>query len=91
MVHNIDLIALARKNLRPQNTDDETILAEQTDYGWYPEWSHELFINIPTDKSSQAISTISIHKVYVRVYPLTIDATLLNYNSFFLKEQEIIV
>ena len=25
-------IALARKKFRPQNTDDETILAEQTDY-----------------------------------------------------------
>ena len=26
---------------------------------------------------------ISIHKDYVKVYPLTIDTTLLNYNSFF--------
>ena len=73
------------KNLRPPNTDDETILAEQTDYVWDPEWSHESFIDIPTDKSSQAISTISFHKNYVRVYPLTIDATPLNYNSFFPK------
>ena len=40
-------------------------------------------MNIPTDISSQAISTISIHKDYVRVYPLTIDATPLNYKSFF--------
>ena len=39
--------------------------------------------NIPTDISSQAISTISIRKNYVRVNPLTIDATLLNYNSIF--------
>ena len=31
-VQIIDLIALARKTFRPQNTDDETILAEQTDY-----------------------------------------------------------
>ena len=29
--HNIDFIARARKNLRPQSTDDETILAEQTE------------------------------------------------------------
>ena len=42
-----------------------------------------MIINIPIDISSQAISTISIHKDYVRVYPLTIDATPLNYNSFF--------
>ena len=31
-VYNIDFIPLARKNFRPQNTDNETILAEQTDY-----------------------------------------------------------
>ena len=36
-----------------------------------------------TDISSQANSTISIHKDYDRVYALTIDATPLNYNSFF--------
>ena len=47
-----------------------------------PEWSHPLFLNIPIDISSQAISTISIHKDYVKVFPLTIDATPLNYNSF---------
>ena len=41
------------------------------------------FFNIQSDKSSQAISTISINKAYVRVYPLTVDATPLNYNSFF--------
>ena len=81
--HNIDHIAQARKIFRPQNTDDETILAEQSDYVWDPEWSHESFINISTDISSQAISTISIHKDYIRVYPLTTDATPLNYNSFF--------
>ena len=81
--HNIDLIAQARNNFRPQNTDDETVLADQTDYIWDPEWSHESFINRPTDISSQAISTISTHKDYVRVYPLTINRTPSNYNSFF--------
>ena len=45
--------------------------------------SHKSIINIPTDISSQAIITISIQKNYVRVYPLTVDATPLNYNSFF--------
>ena len=55
--HNIDLIEQARKKFRQQITDDETVLAEQSDYVWDPEWSYELFINIPTDISSQAIST----------------------------------
>ena len=80
--HNIDLIAQASKNFRLQNTDDKTVLAEQSDYVWDPEWSHESFIKIPTDISSQATSSISFHKDYVRVNPLTIDATPLNYNSF---------
>ena len=84
-IHNIDLIAQARKNFRAQNTDDETVLADQSDYIWDPEWSHESFINIPTNISRQAISTISIHKDYVRVDQLTIDATPLNYNTFFPK------
>ena len=39
-------------------------------------------MNIPTDILSPASSTISINKDYVKVYPLTIDATPLNYNSF---------
>ena len=80
--HNIDLIAQARKNFRPQNTNDDTVIAEQSDYVWDPEWSHPLFLNIPTDISSQAISAITIHKDYRKVTPLTIDATPLNYNSF---------
>ena len=42
--HNIDLIAQARKLFRPQNTDDETVLVEQSDNDWDPEWCHELFI-----------------------------------------------
>ena len=69
-------------SFRQQNTDDETILAEQSDYVWDPERSHELFNNIPTDISSQTISTISINKDYNRVYTITVDATPLNCNSF---------
>ena len=80
--HNIDLIAQARKNFRPQSTNDDTVIAEQSDYIWDPEWSHPLFLNIPIDISSQAISTIFIHKDYVKAFPLTIEATPLNYNSF---------
>ena len=81
--HNIDLISRARTNFRPQDTDDETVLAEQTEYVWYPEWSHTLFVNIPTDISSQAINLFSIHKNYIKIYPIAVDATPLNYNSFF--------
>ena len=80
--HNIDLIEQARKTFRPQSTNDDTVIAEQSDYVWDPEWSHPLFLNFPVDISSQAISTISFHKDYVKVFPLTIDATPLNYNSF---------
>ena len=32
--HKIDLFAQARKNFRSQNTDDETVLAEQSEYVW---------------------------------------------------------
>ena len=72
-------ISQARKNYRSQNTDDETILANQTDNVWDPEWFHQSFINIPTDISNQAITTISIHTEYVKIIPLTIDATPLNF------------
>ena len=80
--HNLDLMSQARKNFRPQNTNDDTALSEQSDYVWDPEWSHPTFINIPQSISSQAISTISYHRDYVKVIPLTIDATPLNYNTF---------
>ena len=85
------LIAQARKNFRAQSTNDDTVLAEQSDYIWDPEWSHPSFLNIPIDISSHAISTICIHKGYVKVFPLTIDATPLNYNSFYMIEDKIIV
>ena len=80
--HNLDLISQARKNFRPQNTNDDTVLSEQSDYVWDPDWSHPAFLNISQDISSQAISTISFHSDYVRVIPLTIDATPLNYKTF---------
>ena len=80
--HNIDLISQARKNFRPQNSNDDTAITEQSDYVWDPEWSHHAIINIPQSISSQAKSTISYQRDYVRVVPLTIDATPLNYNTF---------
>ena len=58
-------------------------MADETDYLWDPEWSHSLFIIIPTDISSQTITTVSINRDYVRINPLTIDATPLNYNYLF--------
>ena len=75
------MISKARKNFRLQNSADHTVLAEQSDYIWDPEWSHPLFFYIPTDISIQAISTMSINKDYIKVYPLTTNATSLNYNS----------
>ena len=80
--HNLDLISQARKNFRPQNPSDDTALTEQSDYNWDPEWSHPTFINIPQSISSQAISTITYHRDYVKKVRLTIDATPLNYNTF---------
>ena len=73
--HNLDLISQARKNFRPQNTNDDTALSEQSDYVWDPECSHPTFLNIPQAISTQAISTISYHRDYVKVIPITIDAT----------------
>ena len=78
--HNLDLISQARKNFRPQNPNDDTAITEQSDDVWDPKWSHPTFINIPQSISSQAISKISFHRDYVKVVPLTIDATPLNYN-----------
>ena len=80
--HNIDLISQARKNFGLQISADDTVLAEHSDYVWDPEWSHPLFLDIPIDISSQASSTISINKDYIKVSPLTTDVTPLNYNSF---------
>ena len=81
-VHNLGLISLARKIFQPQNSDDETILADET-FVWDPERSHPSFITIPIDISSQAITKTSIIKDYVRLTPLTIDATPINYTSIF--------
>ena len=82
-VHNLDFSSTSRKNFRPQTSDDETVLADQTDYAWDTEWSHPLFIIITTDISRAATTTVSLHKTYVRVTPLTIDATPLSNNTKF--------
>ena len=83
VVHNLDPISVERKNCQPQNSDDEILLTDETFYVWDTEWSHPSFIIIPTDNSSQAITTISIKRDYLRITPLTIDATPINYISMF--------
>ena len=58
-------------------------LADQTDYDWDPEWSQPYFNIITNGFLSAAITTVSVHKYSVRVTPLAIDATPLNYNTMF--------
>ena len=77
--HIIDLLSQSRKNFRLQNSTDDTVIAEQSDYVWDTEWSHPLFPNIATDVLSQAIGTISIDKNYIKVYPLTTDAIIIHF------------
>ena len=84
-VQNLDFISITRKNFRPQILDNETVIADQTDYVSDLEWSHPIFINTTTDILSAAIIFVSVHKDHVRVTPLTIDATPLKYNSMFNK------
>ena len=48
-VHSIDLIAQSRKKFRPQSSVDETVIADETDYVWDPDWIHPSFFDITTD------------------------------------------
>ena len=52
-------------------------------YLWDPEWSHIIFLNNPNDISSTANATVSVHKDYLKVTPLTTDTTPSNYNTLF--------
>ena len=61
IVHNIVFKAHSRKSFRPQSSDDETVLADETDNVWDPDWSHSSIINITFDTSSAAIATISVN------------------------------
>ena len=65
--HNLDLISQVRKNFRHQNSTDDKVLEEESDFVWDSEWSDPLFINIPTNISSQAIGIITINKDFVKV------------------------
>ena len=58
-------------------------MTDEIFYVWDTEWSHPSFIIIPTDISSQAITTISIKRDYLRITPQTIEATPINYISMF--------
>ena len=80
-VHNTDLISTARKNVLFKTSDDETMLADQTDSLWDPEGSHLLFVNFTNYNSSPAIPTVSPYKDFLRVNPLTIDAIPLTYRT----------
>ena len=62
-------------------TNDDTVLADQTDYVGDPKWSLIFFDNIPNDISSPAKNTVFVHKEYLRVTPLTIKASPLNFNT----------
>ena len=63
--------------------DEDTILADKTDYVREPEWYHERFFDIPKCISSSVIETISVNKNYFKVTPLTTDTTPLNYKTMF--------
>ena len=80
-----DFISTSRKKIRPQTSDDGTLLTDQTAHVWDPDWSHPSLNNLTTDISRAAITTFSILKDYVRVTPFTIDAQLLVYNTIFNK------
>ena len=82
-VHIIDFRALSR-----ERSNVETVLADRTDYVWNPDWSHPSFCNITTDISSTAITNIYVHKDYIRITQLTIDATSSNYNAMFTDRTE---
>ena len=82
-MHNLDLISTARQRFRPQTSDEEIKLVDQTEYKWDPEWSHLLFVKKLSDISSAATATVSLRKNYLRATALTIDATLLNHNTNF--------
>ena len=77
--------------MRSQSTNDETVLAEQSDYVWDPECSHVLFVNKPTDTSNQALSTSSIHNDYVKMTHSLLTQQLYNIIHFYPTVQETIV
>ena len=54
--HNIDLLSQARKNFRPQNSNDDTAITEQSDYVWDPEWSPENYPFFQQNKNKKQTS-----------------------------------
>ena len=65
----------SKKNFRPQTSDDETLLADQTDFLWDPERSRMLFFSSPSDISCASIANVSVHKDDLRVTLLTTDTS----------------
>ena len=78
--HNLDLISQARKIFRPQN-DDETVLSDETDFLWNPEWSQVLFFNVPSNNWKAAVATISILRDCLKVTLLKTGNTSFIYNA----------
>ena len=58
--HNIDFISTSGKSFRPQNSDDETILADQTEFIW----DHSPFIYYYNNQYIKCSNTtIPVHKL----------------------------
>ena len=54
--HKLDLMAQARKNFRPQSTNDDNIIAEQSDYVWDP--------SIVSEHSNRHLNSSNKYKNY---------------------------
>ena len=60
--HNIDLIAQARKNFRPQNSNDDTAITEQSDYVWDPRMVSSRIYKLPTINLKSSNKYDILHK-----------------------------
>ena len=65
------------------NSNDETVLADETVYVCDPEWVYKLTFDIPHNISSAAITTVSKRKDYPEVTLLTTYTTPMNYYTIF--------
>ena len=80
--HNIDLIAQARKNFRPQNSNDDTANHRTIRLCLGPRMVSSRIYKLSTINLKSSNRYNILHKRLCRVIPLTIDATPLNYNTF---------
>ena len=89
-VHNIDLIAVARKNFKPQNTDDETFLAEQKDYFWDPERDHYYLLRYLQIYQAKQLAQSLLTKIMLKYTHLQLKQHLQTMTHSFPIEQETI-